>query len=90
MDKEDAIVRFFMTSKFSDSFHDDGINDNAKNMAGAEGLEPTDGGIKTRCLTTWRRPCCNCTIVAKYFTFTATHSLAGAVYRRAIDLHLAL
>src|SRR5690606_29581355 len=25
-------------------------------MAGAEGLEPTNGGIKTRCLTTWRRP----------------------------------
>ena len=25
-------------------------------MAGAAGFEPTDGGIKTRCLTTWRRP----------------------------------
>ena len=22
----------------------------------AAGFEPTDGGIKTRCLTTWRRP----------------------------------
>ena len=25
-------------------------------MAGAEGFEPPNGGIKTRCLTTWRRP----------------------------------
>lgn len=25
-------------------------------MAGADGLEPPNGGIKTRCLTTWRRP----------------------------------
>ncbi len=25
-------------------------------MAGAAGFEPTDGEIKTRCLTTWRRP----------------------------------
>ncbi len=27
-----------------------------KMMAGAAGFEPTDGEIKTRCLTTWRRP----------------------------------
>ncbi len=25
-------------------------------MAGAAGFEPTDAEIKTRCLTTWRRP----------------------------------
>src|SRR5690606_36010443 len=25
-------------------------------LAGAEGFEPPNGGIKTRCLTTWRRP----------------------------------
>ncbi len=25
-------------------------------MAGTEGFEPTDDGIKTRCLTTWLRP----------------------------------
>ena len=27
-----------------------------KMMAGAAGFEPTDAEIKTRCLTTWRRP----------------------------------
>src|SRR5882672_4182357 len=25
-------------------------------VAGVEGFEPPDGGIKTRCLTTWRHP----------------------------------
>ncbi len=25
-------------------------------LAGTEGFEPTNDGIKTRCLTTWRRP----------------------------------
>ena len=25
-------------------------------MAGAAGFEPANGGIKSRCLTTWRRP----------------------------------
>ena len=25
-------------------------------MAGAAGFEPTNDGIKNRCLTTWRRP----------------------------------
>jgi hypothetical protein len=25
-------------------------------MAGVEGFEPPNGGIKTRCLTTWRHP----------------------------------
>ena len=25
-------------------------------MAGTDGFEPPNGGIKTRCLTTWRRP----------------------------------
>ena len=25
-------------------------------VAGTVGFEPTDDGIKTRCLTTWRRP----------------------------------
>ncbi len=28
----------------------------SKEMAGAAGFEPTDAEIKTRCLTTWRRP----------------------------------
>ena len=28
----------------------------ASELAGAEGFEPPNGGIKTRCLTTWRRP----------------------------------
>ena len=28
-------------------------------MAGAAGFEPTHGGIKTRCLTAWLRPCKN-------------------------------
>ena len=27
-----------------------------KRTAGAEGFEPPDDGIKTRCLTTWRHP----------------------------------
>ena len=27
-----------------------------KNLAGAEGFEPTNAGSKDRCLTTWRRP----------------------------------
>src|ERR1700679_4116050 len=27
-----------------------------KNLAGVEGFEPPNGGIKTRCLTTWRHP----------------------------------
>jgi len=27
-----------------------------KKMAGTVGFEPTDAGIKTPCLTTWRRP----------------------------------
>ena len=31
------------------------INDNL-NMAGAAGIEPANGGIKSRCLTAWRRP----------------------------------
>jgi hypothetical protein len=26
-------------------------------MAGVKGFEPLNGGIKTRCLTTWRHPC---------------------------------
>src|ERR1700737_540557 len=30
-----------------------------KAMAGAVGFEPTDGGSKVRCLTTWRRPTCS-------------------------------
>jgi hypothetical protein len=25
-------------------------------LVGTAGFEPTDGGIKNRCLTTWRRP----------------------------------
>jgi hypothetical protein len=25
-------------------------------MAGVEGFEPTNAGIKTRCLTAWRHP----------------------------------
>ena len=32
-----------------------GIYDDRR-LAGAEGFEPPNGGIKTRCLTTWRRP----------------------------------
>jgi integrase len=28
----------------------------SRELAGAEGFEPPNGGIKTRCLTTWRRP----------------------------------
>ena len=28
----------------------------ADRLAGVEGFEPPNGGIKTRCLTTWRRP----------------------------------
>src|SRR5688500_2919581 len=27
-------------------------------LAGVEGFEPPNGGIKTRCLTTWRHPNC--------------------------------
>ena len=27
-----------------------------KKLVGTAGFEPTDGGIKNRCLTTWRRP----------------------------------
>src|SRR5690606_6978120 len=37
----------------------------ALELAGAEGFEPPNGGIKTRCLTTWLRPknSCNSTVV---------------------------
>jgi hypothetical protein len=35
-----------------------GAKPGAKGLAGAEGFEPPDGGIKTRCLTAWRRPNC--------------------------------
>jgi hypothetical protein len=28
-------------------------------MAGVEGIEPTNGGIRIRCLTAWRHPCIN-------------------------------
>ncbi len=38
-------------------------------MAGAAGFEPTDAEIKTRCLTTWRRP---------YILHISTDELAGA------------
>ena len=27
-----------------------------KKLAGAAGIEPANGGIKSRCLTAWRRP----------------------------------
>ena len=30
------------------------------NSAGAEGFEPTNGGSKNRCLTTWRHPSMFC------------------------------
>ncbi len=33
-------------------------------MAGAAGFEPTDAEIKTRCLTTWRRP-----YILRYFVW---------------------
>jgi hypothetical protein len=50
MDKEDAIVRFFMTSKFSDSFHDDGINDNAKIWQGRKDSNLRMAGSKPAAL----------------------------------------
>jgi len=28
----------------------------AETLAGAEGIEPSNAGIKIQCLTTWRRP----------------------------------
>lgn len=44
----------------------DFFNGNLKNilwkLAGAAGFEPTDAEIKTRCLTTWRRPYSDCTM----------------------------
>ena len=36
--------------------HEDQYYKSIMDLAGAEGFEPTDDGIKTRCLTTWRRP----------------------------------
>ena len=30
--------------------------DNCYKMAGAAGIEPANAGIKSRCLTAWRRP----------------------------------
>ena len=35
-------------------------------LAGMEGFEPPNAGIKTRCLTTWRHPN-SMTIVANFF-----------------------
>jgi hypothetical protein len=32
------------------------VNQTKKKLAGVAGFEPTNGGIKTRCLTTWRHP----------------------------------
>ena len=32
------------------------VETDLRRVAGAEGFEPPNGGIKTRCLTTWRRP----------------------------------
>ena len=37
----------------------------SKKMAGVAGLEPTNGGIKTRCLTTWLYPSRNISMVRK-------------------------
>ncbi len=42
-----------MLSPERTSYHIDFID---KILAGAEGLEPSNGGIKIRCLTTWLRP----------------------------------
>lgn len=32
------------------------MNQAGQKLAGVAGFEPTNGGIKTRCLTTWRHP----------------------------------
>ena len=45
-----------------------------KNLAGAPGFEPGNGGIKIRCLTTWLRPKARRTILAD----------AGQINRHAI------
>ena len=36
-----------------------------KSVAGAAGIEPANAGIKSRCLTAWRRPNAAGTIVAR-------------------------
>ena len=62
-------------------------------MAGAEGLEPTNGGIKTRCLTTWRRPYCFSKLLFVETIVSKTQfliSVTEAVCRAVIDLHLVL
>ncbi len=33
------------------------IRSSKEKMAGVAGFEPTNDGIKTRCLTAWRHPC---------------------------------
>jgi integrase len=51
----------------------------AKKLAGVEGFEPPNGGIKTRCLTTWRHPTINipgCSS-AKDSAAAARHSFRG-------------
>ena len=37
-------------------------------MAGTVGLEPTNGGVKVRCLTAWRRPSVNVGLQRKHYT----------------------
>lgn len=40
-----------------------------KKVAGVEGFEPPNGGIKTRCLTAWRHPSDVYRAIAALFEF---------------------
>ena len=51
-------INYIVHSFFSVPIDYDGFNwiKKNQNLAGVVGLEPTNGGIKTRCLTTWLHP----------------------------------
>ena len=51
-------------------------------MAGAEGFEPSNAGIKIRCLTTWRRPNRAGTILAGGTAFNAASATIPPLERR--------
>ncbi len=46
-------------------------------MAGVQGFEPQNGGIKTRCLTAWLHPCRNCRILTCFGAQRDSNSYAS-------------
>ena len=51
-----SLVRHIMRSARPTPSHRRALRRRPQSMAGVEGFEPPNGGIKTRCLTTWRHP----------------------------------